>query len=456
VYTQFSMFARILFPFTYFHIMSSVLLLDDAPEVISQPKRRRVVARHTGGPWIVLIVASQNGKSSRFVPELRQCSKPFDDMLPDINTSYPPTDTTDIIGAGVCSWKLDSLSACDDDPQRTMLVSLLGAHTPDTPLLLYDYSAAIRFDNPISCERSSLQLDELTKSCVGATCNGVDWQCTLRSWCSTYSTSRPLGSVVVDSRIASALSVQALKRDLQIIRPRPLRLVFHGSPSSAVMRSFAENLANTDYDPLPPPNTSLVVENMIKPRHSKQDWHWGKSNATKFDHIKFEVPALIDAVEASTFLRRKDSISPANNALNRSRFGAAVADTLDGIAEAEGVRVPGRVAVSRAIVKLDSTAMLVRRVENHRPETRWRYLHPDASPQLRLELFAYIEYIIRNPESQTTRPFAIEELIGPIATLAHGHQSVEDKAMRLLHQLHRENGPTENELRQATLEVTNI
>ena len=104
---------------------------------------------------------------------------------------------------------------------------------------------------------------------------------------------------------------------------------------------------------------------------------------------------------------------------------------------------------------LEVTSMLVGRQISHLPETRWRYLHPGASPQSRrLELYGFIEYIVRDPEHQP-RPLTIETNTSPLCTLPHRYQSVQDKATRLLMLMHRESGPSETELRQATMEVRN-
>ena len=169
--------------------------------------------------------------------------------------------------------------------------------------------------------------------------------------------------------------------------------------------------------------------------------------------IRYETEAVLDALDAIRFLKRKDSISEANVALMTATMGASMAERLQQEIVTNHVRVPGSFTLAKGIVNLDIACMLYRRELNHASATRWRYLHADASPQAHVEVYGFIEFMIRNPEGQAQRPFVIEKHRSPIATLPHGFQSVHDKAMRTLKLMHRETGPTEAELRVASDEV---
>ena len=97
-------------------------------------------------------------------------------------------------------------------------------------------------------------------------------------------------------------------------------------------------------------------------------------------------------------------------------------------------KVPNRFALSRARLRLDAVAMLMRRVANR--EDGWRrQLFYDASPQKNIELFAIREWCHQHGDVKggTYRRL-------PLTTLGLGHFHQEDKALCVIHSTAMETG----------------
>ena len=435
---------------------------DDDPLPAPKIKRARRAGFSQSQAHVAYVVSSCNTRRSRWVAEMRgSIPEALVDLLPQ-QPSFAD-DTEHVVGIGLCSWSLTSpmeshTPAYGNDHCLCRLLQKRAGCLDDSPLVRYDFIDAVALDQPALLDSSCISASSVYDVCKGQRFGGTTFDDVLRRWKELVVNPSLFGTgvTIVHPRFASAICHKRLSTDFQLLRPRPLRLVFPDQPSKKVVKTWLQKREEGTRGhgfcapPTPPPADPVI--NLIQKRHREYDSRWGNRKQEPQPRIRYNIDCLVDHMKCLPFLNRKDNIPAAGSALMRARLGPDASKMLDAGCEAVGVRSPGAKSLTNAIITLDITCMLIRREFNHKTETRWRYIFPDASPQARLELYGHIEDIVRNPEAQT-RPVQIERNKSPLATLPHGFQSTHDKAVRTLKLQHRENGPTQIELRQCCLEV---